>query len=503
MRRKRLRALGDLGTVVPNLSGVSMPIRSRSVPLCAVGVVLTWVAGCAAPRPAAQPPGGSTAPPAASSSASSGAPTNQLSVPVVAMTLDNGLRVVLSRDTTAPVVAVAVYYGIGFRIEPRDRTGFAHLFEHMMFQGSHNLGKLEFVKLVQSNGGVLNGSTRFDFTNYFEIVPANTLETMLWAESDRMRGLAVTQDNLTNQQGVVKSEVRVNVLNRPYGGFPWLEMPQRANQNWHNAHNFYGDLTDLDNATLGDVQTFFHQYYVPNNAVLVISGDFDYDTARRWIKQYFGDIPRAADLTRPDITEPRQDHEIKVEKVDPLIDRPALAVAYHVPDRGTPEFYAFALLHELLLDGHDSALFQKLVQRDKLTGAVDGGINPLLGNQFDYAGPMLWIISTVHDKDRTAEQLVAAIDEAIEPVRRAPIGAAALARARIKARAHLYDIVEDYFGFGRANLLASFALFDNDPGKINQLEAELMKVTPALIQRTAEQYLRPDNRTILKLKTAR
>ena len=136
------------------------------------------------------------------------------------MTLDNGLRVVLSRDATAPIVSVAVYYNIGFRVEPRDRTGFAHLFEHMMFQGSQNLGKMEFVKMVQANGGVLNGSTRFDFTNYFEIVPANTLETMLWAEADRMRGLAVTQDNLTNQQGVVKSEVRVNVLNRPYGGFP-------------------------------------------------------------------------------------------------------------------------------------------------------------------------------------------------------------------------------------------------------------------------------------------
>ena len=169
-----------------------------------------------------------------------------MAIPIRAMTLENGLRVVLSRDTTAPVVVVAVYYNIGFRVEPRDRTGFAHLFEHMMFQGSKNLGKMEFIKMVQANGGILNGSTRFDFTNYFEIVPANTLETMLWGEADRMRGLAVTQDNLTNQQGVVKSEVRVNVLNQPYGGFPWLDMPQYANKNWHNAHNFYGDLTDLE-----------------------------------------------------------------------------------------------------------------------------------------------------------------------------------------------------------------------------------------------------------------
>ena len=155
-----------------------------------------------------------------------------------------------------PVATVAVYYNIGFRIEPRDRTGFAHLFEHMMFQGSKNLGKMEFVKLIQNNGGVLNGSTRFDFTNYFEVVPSNTLETMLWAEADRMGGLDITQENLDNQNGVVQNEVKVNVLNRPYGGFPWLDVPQYANRNWYNAHNFYGDLGDLDAATLKDVLAF-------------------------------------------------------------------------------------------------------------------------------------------------------------------------------------------------------------------------------------------------------
>ena len=162
-------------------------------------------------------------------------------IPVDYYKLPNGLRVVLSPDHTNPTVTTAVYYNIGLRIEPRDRTGFAHLFEHMMFQGSQNLGKMEFIQLVQKNGGVLNGSTRFDFTNYFETLPAHKLETALWAEADRMRGLAITQDNLTNQQGVVKSEVRVNVLNAPYGGFPWLDMPQYANTNWYNAHNFYGD----------------------------------------------------------------------------------------------------------------------------------------------------------------------------------------------------------------------------------------------------------------------
>ena len=155
------------------------------------------------------------------------------SVPVLYDTLANGLKVVVSEDHTAPTAVVAVYYNVGFRIEPRERTGFAHLFEHMMFQGSEHLGKNEFIGLVQRNGGVLNGSTRFDFTNYFEVVPSNAVETMLWAEADRMRGLDITEANLTNQQGVVSNEVRVNVINRPYGGFPWLDLPQAANVNWY------------------------------------------------------------------------------------------------------------------------------------------------------------------------------------------------------------------------------------------------------------------------------
>src|SRR6187402_1992894 len=164
--------------------------------------------------------------------------SKRLSVPVEYYKLPNGLKVVLSRDTTTPTACVAVYYKIGFRNEPKNRTGFAHLFEHLMFQGSRNLGKLEFIKLVESNGGLLNGSTRFDFTNYYQVVPSHTLETILWAEADRMKGLAIDAANLKNQQDVVKNEVRVNVLNQPYGTFPWIDLPMTANENWYNAHNF-------------------------------------------------------------------------------------------------------------------------------------------------------------------------------------------------------------------------------------------------------------------------
>jgi zinc protease len=333
------------------------------------------------------------------------AQTEQLTVPVTYDSLDNGLKLVLSEDHSAPTATVAVYYNIGFRIEPRDRTGFAHLFEHMMFQGSQNLGKNEFIELIQSNGGVLNGSTRFDHTNYFQIVPAHTLETILWAEADRMKGLAITQENLTNQQGVVANEVKVNVLNQPYGGFPWLDLPQYANENWHNAHNFYGDLADLEAATLEDVQTFFTQYYAPNNAVLVVVGDFDPQQTMAWIREYFGPIPAVELAPKPDISEPRQTDEKQAVKQDPLANRPALALGYHMPERDTPEYFAMALIDQILAQGRDSRLYQALVQDRAMTSAVNAGANYGLGNMFNVNGPTLYAISLVHDDDRLPEQI--------------------------------------------------------------------------------------------------
>ena len=425
--------------------------------------------------------------------------TPKLRVPVEYRVLDNGLKVVLSPDSTAPIAIVAVYYNIGFRIEPRDRTGFAHLFEHMMFQGSRNLGKMEFIRLVQSNGGVLNGSTRFDYTNYFEIVPAHKLETMLWAEADRMRGLAITGESLANQQGVVMNEVKVNVLNRPYGGFPWLDMPQVANRNWYNAHNFYGELADLEAATLEDVQSFFDTFYAPNNAALVIVGDFEQDRVWEWIERYFGDIPSSDVPPVPDLSEPRQEAEIRVEKVDSLATRPALAFAYHVPARNTPEWYAMGLLDQILLQGDDARLHEALVRRAGLTGTVSGGTNVGLGNMFNYSGPMLWTAYLYHDAASAPDEILAVVDSVIEGVRTQPVDPATLERARIKARSNLYDTVAGFFGFGRADLLASFALFDGDPERINELEAEFAAVTPELLLATAREYLRPTNRSVLTI----
>jgi len=418
-------------------------------------------------------------------------------VPVEYHKLPNGLKVVLSPDPTAPIATVGVYYGVGLRNEPRNRTGFAHLFEHMMFQGSTNLGKNEFINLVQSNGGTLNGSTRFDFTNYFETVPAHTLKMMLWAEADRMRGLAIDQAMLTNQQGVVKSEVRVNVLNQPYGGFPWLDMPQYANTNWYNAHNFYGELKELDAATLDEVRAFHKTFYAPNNAALVVVGDFQPAATLAVIREYFNNIPSAPQPASPDLTEPRQEKEKRASKPDAKANRPALAFAYHMPDRNTPEYYAMGLIDQILLQGNDALLREALVKRAGLTGSVNGGIN-LLGDMFNYSGPMLWTASMFHDKNVTADRIIAASDSVIHRLQTEPIDAASLARARIKLRSSLYNSVNS--GFGRADLLASFALFDDDPKRINRIESEFLKVTPALIRRTATEYLRPTNRTVLTIE---
>ncbi len=422
-----------------------------------------------------------------------------INVPVTYYKLPNGLRVVLSHDATAPTVAVAVYYKIGFRIEPRDRTGFAHLFEHMMFQGSQNLGKMEFIKLVEQNGGVLNGSTRFDFTNYFEILPAHKLETALWAEADRMRGLDITEENLKNQQGVVANEVKVNVINAPYGGFPWLDLPQAANQNWHNAHNFYGDLKDLEAATLTDVRNFFKTFYAPNNAALVVVGDFEDKEARGMIEKYFGPLPASKLPAFPDLTEPRQEKEKRVAKQDPLAPRPALAFGYHVPARNTPEFYAMGLLDQILLQGNDSLLRQELVKKRAYSDGVAGGTN-LLGNMFNYEGPMLWMGYLIHDPASTPDQILASVDSVIKPLQDAPLPQAVLDRALVKVRSDLYNVLGQLNGFGRADLLASFALFDDDPARINNIEANFRKVTPEVLQRTAREYLRPTNRTVLAVE---
>jgi predicted Zn-dependent peptidase len=326
-------------------------------------------------------------------------------------------------------------------------------------------------------------------------MPAHKLETALWAEADRMRGLKIDQANLTNQQGVVKNEVKVNVLNQPYGGFPWLDMPQYANTNWYNAHNFYGDLQDLDSAKLEDVNSFFRTYYAPNNAALVVVGDFELADAKKWVDRYFSNIPAAKLPPKPDISEPVQTAEKKAVKEDKLANKPAIAVAYKMPERNTPEWYAMGLIDQMLLQGQDSRLFQSLVQEKGYTGTVSGGIN-YLGSMFDYQGPMVWMADLIHDKTTSPEAIVAEFDKAAEYVQNS-VTQADLNTALVKMRSQLYDQIGTQYGIGKINLLAVFALFDDDPERINTLEQEFRKVTPELVKKTAREYLRATNRTVL------
>jgi predicted Zn-dependent peptidase len=272
-------------------------------------------------------------------------------------------------------------------------------------------------------------------------------------------------------------------------------MPQVANANWYNAHNFYGDLADLDAATLEDARSFFDTYYAPNNAVLVVAGDFDPAAARAAISNYFGQIPARAQPARPDLTEPVQQAEKRDSYVDRLAPRPALALAWHVPPRGTPEHYAFSLLDTILLQGEDSRLWQKLVQQRGYSSAVAGGTN-LLGNEFTYDGPMLWMLYLVHDPEATPEAIIADVDAEIARLQAEPPSAEEVVRALTKLRATLYDLAGSSTRFGLVELLACFALFDDDPARINRLEADFRAVTPEQIRDVARTWLRPERRTV-------
>jgi len=419
------------------------------------------------------------------------------SVPVVYKKLPNGLRVVVSENHAAPVVVVEVMYRIGFRIEPRNRTGFAHLFEHLMFQGSEHVAKFEHVRIVNENGGVLNGSTRFDHTNYFEVMPSNALELAMWLEADRMRSLKITPESLQNQKDVVSEEVRVNVLNQPYGAFEWLGLPQKANANWYNAHNFYGDLSDLQAATLEDVKQFFDTYYAPNNAVLVVAGDTTPDEVMKLAEKHFGAIPQRPLPARPDIKEPAQTAEKTFSEADTLARTPAIAFGYHLPDRMTKDFFALTLLDPLLVSDESAKMYQALVKENQIASNVAGAFNYGLGNNFDYNGPMLYTFRVDYRPDLKGDEVLKVVDKVINAVQEHGISDEELKQAKVNLRSSFLESLEGGIipGFGRADLLAALALYDDDPNRINTILGELDNVTAADVQQAAKKYLVPANRT--------
>jgi len=418
-----------------------------------------------------------------------------VTVPVVYYRLPNGLKVVISESHAAPTVTVALYYGVGFRVEPKGRTGFAHLFEHMMFQGSANVKKMEHAKIVESNGGNLNGSTRLDFTNYYETLPSDRVETALWLESDRMRSLDVSEENLKNQKNVVSEEVRVNVLNQPYALFEWLDIWQSANQNWFNAHNFYGDLRDIEAAKLDEVRQFFKTYYAPNNAALVIAGDVSPDAVRALVEKYFGDIPLQSVPERPDVSEPRQTKEIRLKQTDKLATVPALALGYHLPDQNSADYAPMVLLDLILQGDESSRLYQRLVKEKAISVDWSGGINFELGNEFDYDGPMLLVSRTTYKPGHSGDEIVKEVDAIVLQVQQQGVTKKELTDAKVRFRSNFYDQLESTMG--KAHLLATFALFHDDPAQINKVLDAIDAVTLDQVQSVARKYLVPENRTAI------
>jgi len=421
-----------------------------------------------------------------------------LQIPLETATLANGLRVVVAPDKTAPVVTVGVYYKIGFRLEPRGRSGFAHLFEHMMFQGSENAPKMQHIKLINSSGGVLNGSTMYDVTNYYEAVPSNALERVLWLEADRMRALKVDDDNLRNQRDVVKEEVRVNVMNQPYGGFPWLDMPPVAFRNWANAHNFYGDFADLDAASLTDVQNFFRTYYVPNNAVLLMLGDVEPKEGLALAEKYFGVIPAGAAPPLADSSEPPQTEERRGNVEEKFGTLPAMAIAYVLPKRRSAEWYAMALLDQALHGGRAGRVYREMVLEKQIAVEADGGVDDLFG--FD--GPAQMTTRILHKPEYSAEQSLAAFDAVIREVKEKGISAEELEQIKVKWRSDYYSTLEGGRGgymprYGLMHLLACFTLFDNEPQLVNSVLDGFLKVKPEDVQAVAQKFLQPANRAIV------
>jgi predicted Zn-dependent peptidase len=421
----------------------------------------------------------------------------RLQIPIENTTLANGLKVVVAPDTAAPVVTVGVYYKIGFRLEPRGRSGFAHLFEHMMFQGSANAPKMQHIKLINSSGGVLNGSTHYDVTNYYEAVPSNALERVLWLEADRMRALKVDDENLKNQRDVVKEEVRVNVMNQPYGGFPWLDMPPVAFRNWTNAHNFYGDFADLDAANLADVQAFFKTYYVPNNAVLLMVGDVKPGEGIALAKKYFGDIPTGAAPPFADASEPEQTEERRGEVEETFGTLPAIAIGYRAPARRTTDWCAMALLDQALHGGRAGRLYRELVLEKQVAVEADGGIEDIFG----YNGPTQMVTRILHKPEYSSEATLDAFDAVIREVQEKGITEDELEQLKVKWQSDYFSLLEGEHGgmprYGLMHVLACFTLFDGEPQLVNTILDGFLAVKREEIQAMARKYLRTENRAIV------
>ncbi len=414
-------------------------------------------------------------------------------------TLPNGLRVVLAPDPTAPVVGVSVHYDVGFRSEPEGRTGFAHLFEHLMFQGSESLEKLAHFRHVQSSGGTFNGSTHPDYTDYFMVLPSAGLERALFLEADRMRAPKITEENLRNQIDVVKEEIRLNVLNRPYGGFPWILLPPVLYRTFPNAHNGYGDFTELEQADLNDCAQFFDTYYAPANAVLTVGGDIDIERTRELIDKHFGDVPARPAPQRPSFAEPPPAGELRGEHPDPHAPLPALALGYRMPDpvNELDGYLANLVLAAVLAEGDGSRLQQRLVHREPLVTDINAACG--LFGPFEARDPDTFIVTAVHSPDVSADRVLAAVDDELDKLAAAPPNEQELAKVKARWVAGLHQ--ENDRLIARILAYGSLELLYGDPGLVHALPGRISAVTPDAVAAAAK-ALRPDARAVLTVTPA-
>ncbi len=401
--------------------------------------------------------------------------------------LDNGLRVVLHQDKSTPIVAIAVMYHVGSKNEDPQRTGFAHFFEHLLFEGSENVERGEFDKYIQNAGGTLNAYTTADNTCYFEILPSNQLELGLWLESERMLHARVDQKGVETQREVVKEEMRQRYDNRPYGSFQ-REILKRMYRKHPYQWPTIGSMDHLNAATEADYVKFYRDFYVPNNAVMVIAGDFETPKAKDWVAKYFKDIPRREQpIFRPNVEEPPLGGEVR----DTIFDRiqlPAIFEAYRTPALGEPDFYAVSMLARLLSEGQSSRLQKSLVDEQQLAIQV--------GNvAYEREGPSFALAYAIANAGQDPQTLEKAIHTEIEKVQNDGVSEEEFQKLRNQIESDF--ISENATMFGIANSLATYALLHGDANLINTEIEKYMKVTREDIRKAAQKYFRADNRVVL------
>jgi len=401
--------------------------------------------------------------------------------------LDNGLRVIIAPDRSAPVFSIAVTYNVGSRNERPGRTGFAHLFEHMMFQGSENVGKGEHFILILNNGGGMNGTTNEDRTNYFEELPRNQLDLALYLEADRMRSLAVNPANVDNQRNAVQEERRLGIDNQPYGK-SYLEIDNLSYDNFAYKHSVIGSMRDLDAAGVDDVKNFFRIYYAPNNAVVTLVGDLDPQETLEKVRKYFGGIPSQPPAAQVDLTEPEHYGERRETIADPLARLPMLLISYHTPPGNTPDNFAMQVLGNILGTGQSSRFYQHLVKDKQLAVSIEVQPDARIG-------PSLFYVMATPRPGVKPEDLEKAIYEEIDAVQKDGVTPQEMEKARTQyLRNQIQSRQSSLF---TAIRLGQYAVYFNDPDLINTIFGKYSAVTAEQVKQAAEKFLVPDGRTVV------